>query len=79
MEMGGGTEAIVGSCRPTADFQVLGACSDKGRRQATARQGQQVGTRKPQGLPCGKSLKETQEEEKKETWIIGCKTQEAWF
>jgi len=27
MEMGG-TDAIVGSCRPTADYQVFGACSD---------------------------------------------------
>jgi len=28
MEMSGATDAIVGSCAPTADYQVQGACSD---------------------------------------------------
>lgn len=28
-----GTGAIVGSCKPTADYQVFGACSDLKRKK----------------------------------------------
>ncbi len=31
-----GTDAIVSSCRPTADYQVFGACSDLNDKRSNA-------------------------------------------
>lgn len=41
MEMGGATDAIVGSCAPTADYQVQGACSDLKTRKPKRKKNEQ--------------------------------------
>jgi hypothetical protein len=41
MEMGGATDAIVGSCASTADYQVQGACSDLKARKPKRKKNEQ--------------------------------------
>lgn len=41
VEMGGATDAIVGSCAPTADYQVQGACSDLKARKPKRKKNEQ--------------------------------------
>ena len=42
-----GTTAIVGSCAPTADYQVWGACSDLKKRKKKKRGKSNTNTSKP--------------------------------